>query len=135
MTTVTPTHHPKIKRFAPMTTLTSSRSLAALVATLALGTFAAVALAGPGPQYWSKSSSKPASPPSAPSAATCGGCSDTVQWKISDRGPSGKGVSGASVASRTHGCTSCSGEILTSSGQTKDAMTRAATCGTIVCCK
>jgi len=116
---------------------TSARSLrssfAALAVTLALGTFAATALAGPGPQYWNKA---PSPAPAAKSTVSpCGGCSDTTQWKISDRGPSGKGVPGASVTSRTHGCTSCSGAVVTTPGQTKDTMTRAAACSTLMCCK
>lgn len=123
----------KPKKFPTMKTTSSRSAFAVLAATLALGTFAAVALAGPGPQYWNKA---PSPAPAAKTAAVaCGGCSDTTQWKISDRGPSGKGVPGASVANRTHGCTSCSGDIVRSSVQTKDTMTRAAACGTMACCR
>jgi hypothetical protein len=124
----------KPKKFPTMKTTSLRSSFAALAVTLALGAFAAVAFAGPGPQYWNKA---PSPVPAAKSvtASACGGCSDTTQWKISDRGPSGKGVPGASVASRTHGCTNCSGEVVSTPNQTKDTMTRAATCGTMMCCK
>lgn len=116
-----------------MTTFTAPRTLAALVAALTLGTFAAVSLAGPGPQYWNKAPS--ATPAAKTAPAGCASCTDTAQWKISDRGPSGQGVAGASLASRTHGCSSCSGTVVSSAQQTKDTMTRAAACGTMVCCK
>lgn len=129
----TVTHQPK--KIPTMKTTSLRSAFAALSTTLALGTFVATALAGPGPQYWNKAPAPAAPAAKSATASACGGCSDTTQWKISDRGPAGKGVPGASVASRTHGCTNCSGEVVSTPSQTKDTMTRAAACGSMMCCK
>lgn len=115
-----------------MKTLTPARTLTLLAATLALGSSSVVALAGPSAQYSNKS---PSTPAAKSASAGCGACSDTIKWKISDRGPAGKGVASASVAGRTHQCTSCAGAIVRAPGQTTDTMTRTAACGTVVCCK
>ena len=117
-----------------MKTLSSARTLALLAAALALGSFSAVALAGPGPQYWNKA---PAAAPAAPAAPKCTGCTTTTTtpFASNDRGPAGKGANYAGVTKTTHGCTLCTGTIETAKGQTKDTMTRAAACGTMLCCK
>ena len=89
---------------------------------------------GPGPQSWMKA---PAPQPAAPVAlGTCSGCSTTIQWKISDRGPAGKGVAAASVARCTHSCTACSATtVADTNGQTHSTMVTAAACGQMLCCK
>ena len=67
-----------------MKTLTSARTLALLAATLALGSFGAIALAGPGPQYWNK-----APAPAAPATPKCTGCTTTrtTPFASNVRGP------------------------------------------------
>ena len=132
MTKVIPTRLQKTENFPTMKTLTSARTLALLAATLALGSFSAVALAGPGPQYWNK-----APAPAVPATPKCAGCTTTTTtpFASNDRGPAGKGANYAGVTKTTHGCSICTGTIETAKGQTKDTMTRAAACSTLLCCK
>jgi hypothetical protein len=114
-----------------MKTLTSARTLALLAAALALGSFNAVALAGPGPQYWNKA---PAAAPTAPTAPPWAGCTTTTPFASNDRGPNGRGAHDAAVANTIPSRSVCPGTIATAKGQTKDTLSRTAAYGTILCC-
>lgn len=107
---------------------------------LASGFFVAAALAGPGPQYWNKST--PAKPAEKPvpvkmdehPTGKCNGCKTTPIWVIGDRGPASKGV-GARVAGYSHSCNGCAGKVTTENGKTADGMKHATDCARLVCCK
>ncbi len=88
---------------------------------IASSLFAALALAGPGPQYWNKTAPKPAEK-AAPvkmdehPTGKCGGCKTSPTWAVGDRGPAGKGI-GVRVAGYSHSCTGCStGTMTTENG-------------------
>lgn len=118
--------------------LNSLRSI--LSASLALAAFSTTLLAGPGPQYWSKSTTPPPAvkeqaKPKAPGPAKCDGCKTTTKWIISDRGPAGKGVPGASIAERKHECKGCSGTVVTEKRTTTGTMVHSEKCLALLCCK
>ena len=115
-----------------MKSLPRTSALAAFLATVSL---VAVSFAGPGPQFWNKSAPPAPSTPTAPVAAKCGGCSTTTAAPSTDLGPNGRGAHDAAIANTVHSCSLCSGAIATTKGQTKDTVTRAAACGTMLCCK
>ncbi len=119
-----------------MKTRTLLRTSIALVAG---GLFAAVAVAGPGPQYWNKTAPKPAEQPmpvkmNQHPAGKCGGCKTSPNWVVGDRGPAGKGV-GLRVAGYSHSCTGCTGTLTTDNGKARTDMKHAAGCATLACCK
>lgn len=111
------------------------------VACAVSGFFAAVAFAGPGPQYWNRPAPKPApkvegAPTTeAPVTGKCDGCKTTPIWVVSDRGPAGKGVPGARIVGSIHSCARCTGTVATQNGKVKDGMTHNAGCGPLLCCK
>lgn len=110
------------------------------VGILASGLFAAAALAGPGPQYWNKSTPKPAEKPALVKmeehpTGKCDGCKTTRVWSINDRGPAGKGVPGARVSGNSHSCTGCMGKNAMENGKTKTDMKHSDGCAKLVCCK
>lgn len=102
---------------------------------------AALALAGPGPQYFNRATTQPA-PKSAPAPQTstpvagkCDGCKTTTTWAIRDRGPAGKGVPGASIVGSQHSCARCTGTVVTQNGKVSQGMTHSAICSQVLCCK
>ena len=107
------------------------------------GIIAAVAFAGPGPQYWNRSAPTPkakaeaeaVTKTEAPVAGKCDGCKTTPIWVVSDRGPAGKGIPGARIVGSTHSCARCTGTLATQNGKVKDGMTHNAGCGPLLCCK
>ncbi|MCX6955729.1 MAG: hypothetical protein NTV51_26595 [Verrucomicrobia bacterium] len=113
-----------------MKTLHALPALAAFLASLG---FAAIALAGPGPQYWNRPA--PSAPAAKPAPASCGGCATTTPSLSGDRGPNGRGAHDAAIAQSMHSCSLCSGAVTTTHSQTKDTMVRAAACGTLACCR
>ncbi len=106
---------------------------------IASGLLAAAALAGPGPQYWNKTTSKPAEKPAPVKmdehpTGKCDGCKTTPIWVNGDRGPAGKGV-GLRVAGYSHSCKGCVGTLTTENGKTKADMKHAEGCAKLVCCR
>ena len=100
--------------------------------------FAAVALAGPGAQYWNKTASKPTETPvpvkmEEHPTGKCTGCKTAPNWVVGDRGPAGKGV-GLRVVGYSHSCSGCTGTITTENGKTRADMKHAAGCATLACC-
>lgn len=117
-----------------------TRTLTQILGSIFLGGFLAVgAFAGPGPQYWSRPAEKPAAKTEAakmnPSSDKCEGCKTTRIWKINDRGPAGKGASGAAVVGQSHSCTRCTGTIETKNGKAASSMVQDARCADLLCCK
>ena len=104
------------------------------IAAAALGLFATLTFAGPGPQYWNRPATKLPETKSPAAAAKCPGCSTTVKWVTGDRGPAGKGIPGTSVAGKTHTCSFCTGTVTTEKGRTSHAMTHASPCAQLRCC-
>jgi hypothetical protein len=119
-----------------MKTYSPSSLRTVLLSALALGAFAASAFAGPGPQHWNKA---PAPAAKASATATsdgkCTGCKTATKWVVSDRGPAGKGISGASVAGKSHTCTGCAGQVVTEKNKVNDTMTHGEACAPMLCCK
>lgn len=101
---------------------------------LAGGFFAAVALAGPSPQYWNRPAAKPAVV-KANEAAKCGGCQTTPIWTSTERAPAGKGAPAARITGYAHACNGCAGQIATNNGKTTTDMKHGAGCATMACCK
>lgn len=120
---------------------TSRTLVQAATGLFATSLFAALALAGPGPQYFNRTTAQPAAKPApalkseAPVAGKCDGCKTTTTWAIRDRGPAGKGVPGASIVGSQHSCARCTGAVVTQNGKTIHGMTHSAVCGPVLCCK
>ncbi len=120
---------------------TSRTLLQAAAGLFATSLITALALAGPGPQHFNRTTAqpvaKPATPPkaTAPVAGKCDACKTTTTWAIGDRGPAGKGAPGASITGSSHECGRCTGTMVVAKATAKNAMTHAATCATMVCCK
>jgi len=119
---------------------TSRTLLQAAAGLFATSLIAVVTLAGPGPQYFNRTTAQPAPKPAAapktepPVAGKCDACKTTTTWAIGDRGPAGKGAPGASITARSHECGRCSGTIDVAKATAKNSMTHAAACATMVCC-
>ena len=65
----------------------------------------------------------------------CDGCRTTAIWRISDRGPAGKGVSGTSIAGKNHSCTGCVGTIASEKREKKADIKHSKACAAVICCK
>ncbi len=110
------------------TKLSSAAALA-----LWLGAFA-TAKAGPGPQFWNKSSA-PAKPAATTSIA-CAGCKNAPIVAASDRGPAGKGIARLITVGAKHDCTMCDAARahVTKIAGTTSAPDHATQCGPMACC-
>jgi hypothetical protein len=108
-------------------------------AILMSGVLAATTLGARGPENWTKGRGKPAEKPASVRmdehpTGKCDGCKTTRIWRVSDRGPVGKGMSGARVTGSKHSCTGCVGTIATEKDKTKADMKHSDGCAKLACC-
>jgi hypothetical protein len=124
-------------------TIMKTTLLKTTLASLALG--AAVAFAGPGPQFWQnvgKASAPTAHAPVTKAVASapagCGGCKTAPVTEFSSTLPNGKGTPRWTVVGSKHTCGGCTGTIASIRGKVSDTMDRgsgACAASAMACCK
>ncbi len=114
-----------------------------LFATAALGAFASLVSAGPGPEYWNRT--KPVTTfsdakkvgPAEMVTMQCKGCKTVLIRNSKHVGPAGKGSEEWYTIGSTHKCDECQGEITVVKGKTADSMQHnCSKCGegAVTCC-
>ncbi len=122
---------------------TKSHTVRFLLATAALGAFASLVYAGPGPEYWNRT--KPVTTfseakkvgPDDMVTMQCKGCKTVLIRNSKHVGPPSKGSEEWYTVGSKHKCDECQGEITVVAGKTKDSMQHnCSKCGdgAVTCC-